>query len=111
MEAVLATPTYQLTKGGHDRLLARDAFADRLPTILLQRRSKAELSGYYGRVLAANLDQLRPHLLEGRLAGQGLIDRDQVEAALRVEHLIWQGGYGELMILALVESWLQAWKR
>ncbi|HCW49181.1 MAG TPA: hypothetical protein DGP25_03835 [Brevundimonas sp.] len=111
MEAVLATPTYQLTRGGHDRLLARNAFADRLPTILLQRRSKAELSGYYGRVLAANLNQLRPHLLEGRLAGQGLINRDQVEAALRVEHLIWQGGYGELMVLALVESWLQAWKR
>ncbi|MGX1693462.1 asparagine synthase-related protein [Brevundimonas naejangsanensis] len=111
MEAVLATPSYALTKGGHDRLLAREAFADRLPQALVHRRSKAELGGYYGRVVAANIDRLRPHLLEGHLACQGLIDRDQVEAALQVEHLIWQGGYLELMMLALVESWTKAWLR
>lgn len=109
MEAVLGTPSYELTKGGHDRLLAREAFSDRLPQALVHRRSKAELSGYYGRVLAANIDRLRPHLLEGHLARQGLIDRNQVEAALQVEHLIWQGGYLELMMLALVESWTRAW--
>jgi asparagine synthase (glutamine-hydrolysing) len=109
MEAVLATPAYELTRGGHDRLLAREAFADRLPAALIQRRSKAELGGYYGRVLAANIDRLRPHLLEGHLARQGLIDRGQVEAALQVEHLIWQGGYLELMMLSLVESWVSAW--
>lgn len=111
MEAVLATPSYALTKGGHDRLLAREAFADRLPQALVHRRSKAELGSYYGRVIAANIDRLRPHLLEGNLARQGLIDRDQVEAALQVEHLIWQGGYLELMMLALVESWTKAWLR
>lgn len=111
MEAVLATPSYALTKGGHDRLLAREAFADRLPQALVHRRSKAELGGYYGRVVAANIDRLRPHLLEGHLARQGLIDRDQVEAALQVEHLIWQGGYLELMMLGLVESWTKAWLR
>ncbi|MNS54488.1 Asparagine synthase [compost metagenome] len=111
MEAVLATPSYALTKGGHDRLLAREAFADRLPQALVHRRSKAELGGYYGRVVAANIDRLHPHLLEGHLARQGLIDRDQVEAALQIEHLIWQGGYLELMMLALVESWTKAWLR
>lgn len=111
MEAVLATPSYVLTNGGHDRLLAREAFADRLPHALVHRRSKAELGGYYGRVVAANIDRLRPHLLEGHLARQGLIDRDQVEAALQVEHLIWQGGYLELMMLALIESWTKAWQR
>lgn len=111
MEAVLATPSYALTRGGHDRLLAREAFADRLPQALVHRRSKAELGGYYGRVVAANIARLRPHLLEGHLARQGLIDRDQVEAALQIEHLIWQGGYLELMMLALVESWTKAWLR
>ncbi len=109
METVLATPVYRLTRGGHDRLLAREAFADRLPDLLLQRRSKAELGAYYGRVVAAKADALRPHLLEGHLARQGLIDRRQVEAALQVEHLIWQGGYVELMSLALMESWVGVW--
>ncbi len=110
MEAVLATPTWRLTRGGHDRLLAREAFADRLPPELVRRRSKAELGAYYGRVVAANIARLRPHLLEGRLARQGLIDHSQVEAALSVDHLIWQGGYIELMLLALMESWVQAWE-
>lgn len=111
MEAVLATPSYDLTRGGHDRLLAREAFADRLPDAVVHRRSKAELGGYYGRVVAANIELLQPHLLEGHLARHGLIDRDQVEAALQVEHLIWQGGYLELMMLALCESWVKAWLR
>lgn len=111
MEAVLATPTWRLTGGGHDRLLARRAFADRLPPELVRRRSKAELGAYYGHVVAANIDRLRPHLLEGRLARQDLIDRRQVEAALCVDHLIWQGGYIELMMLALIESWIGSWDR
>ena len=110
MDTVLAIPAYELTRGGHDRLMAREAFADRLPAALIQRRSKSELGGYYGRVLAANIDRLRPHLLEGYLARHGLIDREQVEAALQVEHLIWQGGYLELMMLSLVESWVSAWR-
>lgn len=110
METVLATPVYRLTRGGHDRLLAREAFADRLPDLLLQRRSKAELGAYYGRVVAAKADALRAHLLDGQLARHGLIDRRQVEAALQVEHLIWQGGYVELMSLALMESWVRAWR-
>lgn len=109
VEATLATPIPRLTGGGHDRLLARQAFADRLPARLLARRSKGELGAYYGQVVAANLEVLRPHLLEGRLASQGLIDREQVEAALQIERLIWQGGYVELMMLALMESWAQAW--
>lgn len=110
MEAVLATPTPELTGGGHDRLLARQAFADRLPPQLVARRSKGELGAYYGRVVGVNLDRLRPHLLEGRLAREGLIDREQVEAALQIERLIWQGGYVDLMMLALMESWAQAWR-
>lgn len=109
VEATLATPIPRLTGGGHDRLLARQAFADRLPAPLVARRSKGELGAYYGRVVAANLESLRPHLLEGRLAGHGLIDRDQVAAALQIERLIWQGDYVELMMLALMESWAQAW--
>lgn len=110
MEAVLATPVPVLTGGGHDRLLARQAFADRLPPELVARRSKGELGAYYGRVVGANLDRLHAHLLEGRLAREGLIDREQVEAALQIERLIWQGGYVELMMLALMESWAQAWR-
>ena len=109
MEACLRTPSWTLTGGGHDRLLAREAFADRLPHEILERRSKGELAAYYGHVLADASEALHAHLLDGRLAAAGLIDRVQVEAALKPDHLIWQGGYGDLMMLALIESWLRAW--
>lgn len=109
METCLATPTWRLTGGGHDRFLAREAFGDRLPTAIVERRSKGELAVYYGHVVAAAVDALKPHLLEGRLAAAGLIDTAQVEAALQPDHLIWQGGYGDLMMLALIESWLRSW--
>ena len=109
MEACLATPVQVLTGGGHDRRLARTSFADRLPEEILNRRSKGELSVYYGRVIAANRVALRDHLLGGLLARERLIDTDQIEAALQIEHLIWQGGYIELMSLALVESWARSW--
>jgi len=109
METCLRLPSWVLTGGGHDRLLARQAFADRLPPQIVHRRSKAELSAYYGHAIAAAIDELLPHLLEGRLSEAGLIDRVQVEAALRTDHLIWQGGYGDLMMLALIESWLRSW--
>ena len=109
MELTLAIPTPVLTEGGHDRMLARRAFVDRVPQSILKRRSKGELGSYYGRSIANALKELRPHLLEGRLVGAGLIDRSELEAALSVEHLIWQGGYADIMILATIESWIQAW--
>lgn len=74
VEAVLATPTWRLTGGGHDRLLARRAFVDRLPPELVRRRSKAELGAYYGHVVAANIDRLRPPPA-GRTLGETGLDR------------------------------------
>jgi len=109
MEACLATPLYQLASQGHERLLARQAFVDRLPESVLARRSKGELGAYYGKVVAANLARLRTHLLEGHLSNQGLIDRAETEQALQPDDLIWRGDYVEIMTLALVESWCRAW--
>lgn len=109
MELTLGISTPVLTEGGHDRMLARRAFANRVPQSILDRRSKGELGSYYGRSIANALTELRAHLLEGRLVGAGLIDRNELEAALSAEHLIWQGGYADIMILATMESWIQAW--
>lgn len=109
MEACLAAPTYVLTMGGQDRLLARRAFADRLPDPIRQRRSKGELGAYYARCLGAALDPLRTHLLEGRLAGAGLLDLPRLEAALELESLIVNGGSPDLFLLTTLESWARGW--
>lgn len=111
VELLLRLPTPALTAGGRDRALARNAFASRLPAAIVERRTKGDLTAYYGRMLAAGLPALRPFLLEGRLAGQGLLDRRRLEARLQADDLIWRGGYGELMGVAAIEAWVRAQDR
>lgn len=110
VEACLALPVWQLTLGRRDRALARQAFADRLPEALVARRSKGEMTAFYGHLIADGLDVLRPWLLHGRLADKGLIDLDRADAALTRESLAWKGGYVDIMTTAAIESWVRAWE-
>lgn len=111
VEYALACPAELLTGGGRrDRAFTRMAFADRLPAQIIARRSKGHLSAYYSRLVAASLPMLRPLLLDGRLVAEGLIDRAALDAALSEEALIWRGRCGELMDLACLEAWVQAWE-
>ena len=110
VDLCLALPTYQLTLGHRDRALARAAFADHLPTAITERRSKGELSGYFGRMIAEGLDAVRPWLLDGRLATHGLIRRDAFDQLLRRDSLAWRGGYVEILTAVAFEGWLRAWE-
>jgi len=109
VETCLALSAPQLTLGGHDRALARLAFRDRLPDVIAARRSKGEMTAFYGHRIANSLDVLRPWLMDGLLAARGLIDREAVERLLTREQLIWRGGYGDIMIAAAVEGWVRVW--
>lgn len=111
IEACLALPVWQLTLGRRDRALARQAFANRLPEALVARRSKGEMTAFYGRLIADGLEVLRPWLLHGRLADMGLIDPERADAALTRESLAWKGGYVDIMTTAAIEAWVRAWER
>lgn len=111
MERWLAIPTDQLTLGGRDRGLARQVFAGRLPPAIAERRGKGELTGYYGRGVAASLPWARPYLLDGRLAAEGLIDRARFEAVLTPEHQIWRGEAYLVLTALTVEAWVRRWER
>lgn len=110
VEACLALPTWQLTLGRRDRGLVRRAFADRLPPLILDRRSKGEMTAFYGHMLAGSLEVLRPWILDGRLSSLGLVDRIAAEQLLTPESLIWRGGYADLMMVAAMEGWVRAWE-
>lgn len=109
IEACLGLTTPQLTLGRRDRALARLAFRDRLPPAVLQRRSKGELTAYFGRMIADGLPDLRPWLLDGRLAALGVIDRRSAEAALTRDALIRCGDYPDILLAAMFEGWVRAW--
>lgn len=111
IEACLALPTPLLTLGGRDRGLARQAFRDRLPSLVAARRSKGDMTRIYARMIHDSLDVLRPLLLDGRLAEHGIIDRTAMDGALTKAELLWQGQYAQIMAAAAFEAWIRVWER
>ena len=109
MEAGLAMSTVDLTWGGRDRAAARAAFRDAIPHSIFDRRSKGELSAYYGEAVAGRLGFLRDYLLGGALAEAGLI-RPDLDDQLSRDAMVWKGGHSELLTLALIEAWVRRWK-
>lgn len=110
IEACLAIPTPIMTTGGRDRGLARYAFKSQLPDLIIQRRSKGDLTSIFGRRVLESLDFLRPWLLDGRLASNGIINREAAEMLLTRESLMWRGRYGEIIMAAAFEGWARVWE-
>jgi len=110
MELALRIPADRLTAGVRDRALARQAFAGRVPALVLERPTKGDLTAVYGRMVANSLDELRPWLLDGRLAAQGILDRGQMNALLVPETLIRTGGYSDILFAAALEGWVRHWE-
>ena len=111
IEVCLALPAPQLALGGRDRGLARYAYRDRLPRLILDRRSKGDMTRIYGRMVHRNLDVLRPWLIEGRLAALGLIDPAAAAETLTHERLMWRGRYASVIVAAAFEGWVRVWER
>ncbi|MCC7267755.1 MAG: asparagine synthase [Caulobacteraceae bacterium] len=110
VEFCLQVPVAALQRRGRERALARRTFADRLPAIIVERRKKGELTAFHARTVAASLDFLRPHLLDGYLVAAGVIDRGRLEEALRHNHLLRHAGGGEILVAAALESWVRHWR-
>jgi asparagine synthase (glutamine-hydrolysing) len=110
VELCLQAPIPLLSSGEGERTFARRAFADRLPSIIANRRSKGDVTAFFGRSMALSASFLREHLLDGRLVAQGLLNRASLEAALAPEALIWRDTYGVLLVAATLEAWVRHWE-
>ncbi len=111
LELCLRTPIDVLTTGGWDRAVARRAFRPHLPRQVALRRTKGGLDAYFKNVVLANMDFVRPFLLEGRLAAQGLLDRARLEAVLSGEPNRIGADTTELFDCVNLEAWLHRWER
>jgi asparagine synthase (glutamine-hydrolysing) len=109
VELCLGLPTFDLTRGRRDRALAREAFAGRLPPAVLERRSKGDLTAYYGRMLSRSLTVLRPFLIDGLLARERLVDKAALEAILNPDALIVRDATPDLVELIAIEAWARRW--
>jgi asparagine synthase (glutamine-hydrolysing) len=111
LEATLAAPVMDLARGGRGRSLARDAFGSRIPELVRDRRSKGDLTAYYGRMILRSLPTLRPYLLEGRLAAQGVLDIKGLEEGLDPDRMIHEGNYPRLYEIIGIEAFVRYWER
>jgi asparagine synthase (glutamine-hydrolysing) len=109
LEAVLASPVVDLARGGRGRSLAREAFSDRIPAAVRWRRSKGELTAYYGRMVQRSVAALRPFLLEGRLVGERVLDAEAVEGFLDPDRMIHEGNYPGLFRIIALEAFVRHW--
>ena len=94
MEFCLQIPTYLLLRGGRERALAREAFADRVPQQILRRRDKGSIVSHATEMIRQSELFVREILLDGVLAGAGVIVRAELEPFIvqgqpfREEHLM-----------------------
>jgi len=106
VEFGLGVQSWQWSEGGKDRALARAAFADMLPPEVLARRSKGRILSIFLPAFARDRELLRPFLLDGWLAGAGILDPDAVSAMLE------PGAGDPLSIMRVLEvADIECWAR
>jgi asparagine synthase (glutamine-hydrolysing) len=105
VEVCLRIPTYLLLRGGRERALARDAFADRVPPEIIRRRDKGSIVSHLTGMIRRSESFLRELLLEGVLAGRGVIVRSALEPYIVRGQPFREDHYFPLMACIAAEVW------
>jgi asparagine synthase (glutamine-hydrolysing) len=112
VEIALQIPSYLHCRFGQDRAVARAAFADVLPSEILQRGLGKGGPDLWARdVIEGNATYLREFFLDGVLVKQGIIDRKKVENALSPRIVKSTVIVGDIFAKLYIESWLRAFPR
>jgi asparagine synthase (glutamine-hydrolysing) len=109
VEFCLGVPTWLWAQGGRNRAVARAAFADLLPSAVLQRTSKAGPDSFVRLAFAANRALISERLMDGLLSRHGLIDRDALAVALASSELSDSEDCLRILDLLEAENWARAW--
>ena len=109
LELCLSIPSWFWVRGGRDRAVARMAFRDLLPDLILERRTKGSPGGFVRRVFDAQGTMAVDMLLEGKLVGAGLIDPDWL---IRASKEGWRddGRDHRILTFAAAEAWTRWWE-
>ncbi|MBO9375572.1 asparagine synthase [Sphingomonas histidinilytica] len=109
VEECLAIPSWHWCEGGVNRAVARSAFANTLPTVLLQRKTKGRPDSFCNEIIDSRRAEIRERLLDGQLARNNLLDRNALERTLSDEAP--NLGFEQVRILAFMETeaWLEHW--
>jgi len=111
VEFCLRVPSWFWASGGVNRALARAAFADRLPSEVIARTSKAGPDSFVRIAFARNRDAIGERLHDGLLSAHHLLDRQALDAALRVDELGTGVLVDRILDLLEAENWARSWTR
>lgn len=109
VEYCLGVPSWLWCRGGHNRMVARRAFADRLPPEVIARRGKGTPEPFAIEIFEAHRAALRDLLEDGLLAANGLIDVVAVRAVLAEPGPVRSKAHARVMQLADAEAWARSW--
>ncbi|TPG03996.1 asparagine synthetase B family protein [Rhodanobacter glycinis] len=107
VEACLRVPSWMWVAGGRNRSIARAAFADVLPSQILNRRSKGTFMSYSGTAYRRHIGKIREHLLDGQLASRNLLDMDDLRRFLDSEQPVTHSSLMRIFDLCMIENWLR----
>lgn len=107
MEACLKVPTWMWIAGGQNRAIARRAFADQLPSGILDRRSKGSYTGHMAAVYTYNKVKIREFLEEGQLCAHDLLDRSALVNFFAKEFAPRDLSFLRIFDLCAVENWVR----
>lgn len=110
VELCLSIAPYVMNAGGVDRALERAAFADLIPDIVLERRSKGDSTRYSARALECNRNWIGDVLLTGELVTRGMVLRQPLEAALAKGFVIDGPTKTALLNCVVAEAWLRRFR-
>lgn len=110
IETCLRIPCWMWFEDWNSRVVARRAFADRLPKAVIYRRSKGTPEEFDGALLEARWRQIADMLLDGELRDIGLLDVAAVERALARNTVVRDHDFGRIMRLVDAEAWLRSWR-
>lgn len=108
LELCLSHPSWRWCEGGRNRMPVRRAFEKRLPTAILERRTKGGPDSYCIGLVEQHRDLLCQRIMDGHLAREGIVDRKRVEISM-AEAKIADRDCHRLLAFADVEAWADAW--
>jgi asparagine synthase (glutamine-hydrolysing) len=112
VETALRIPAYLHFSNAENRAVARSAFADRLPPMVLQRGTGKGGPDLWAKdVIERNWEFLREYFLDGILVQRGLLDRRKVEAVLSPRIEKSTAILSDVFTKLYIEAWLRKWPR
>ena len=106
-EASLQTPCHWFCAGGIQRGLARQTFSDLLPESILTRKFKSSNSSHWLKAISRELPWFRALMLDGALAGSGLLKKDDLESTTRAEGLLQSANFPQYLNTVSVAQWVE----